>query len=284
MTSESTSESISKKTPARWRARRFMIEVNQIDKYPQLKANLMSRRAFRYMVVGREFGEDSGKEHYHIYVEFTMTTILTQKTVLNQHVDPVKSQVQGEDYCTKDCEIVERIGEPAHQGCKYTFDDFRKTADPSEIPIYYFRTWTAIRQYNQSMTKSLVYKPGIKVFYIWGDSGVGKTKYAMDQLKDDEPFDRVKYCNGFWTGVSMDESVRVAIYDDFRDSHMKPSEFINFIDYYANNLNLKGTHVLNHYMTIFITSVQSPQDLYKGMLSEEPRKQWLRRMEIIHLQ
>lgn len=261
-----------------------MIEVNEIDKYEQIKANLMSRRAFRYMVVGREIGEDSGKEHYHIYVEFCMTTILTKKTVLNQHIDKVKSQIQGEDYCTKDCEIVERIGEPARQGVKYTFDDFRKTADPSDIPVFYFRTWTQIRQFNQSMTKSLVYKPGIKVFYIWGDSGVGKTSYVMDQLKDEDAFDRVKHENGFWTGVSIDTSVKIAWYDDFRDSHMPPSEFIHFIDYYANNMNIKGTHVLNHYTTIYITSVQPPQELYRNMTLEEPRKQWLRRMEILHLE
>ena len=283
MTSESTSESFSKKTPTRWRARRFMIEVNQIDKYPQLKANLMSRKAFRYMVVGREIGEDSGKEHYHIYVEFSMTTILTQKTVLYQHTDVVKSQVQGEDYCTKDCEILERIGQSAHQGCKYSFDDFRKTSDPSTLPVFYFKTWSQIRQFNQALTRDMIYKPGIVVHYIWGDSGVGKTKKVFDMIGDD-PFDRVSFHNNFWEGVSMDTSVKIAWYDDFRDSDMKPSEFIKFIDYYANNLNIKGSHVLNHYTTIYITSVQSPEDLYKNMTLEEPRKQWLRRLNVIHLE
>lgn len=279
MTSESTSES----KKGRWRARRFMIELNQIDKYEQLKANLMSRKAFRYMVVGREFGEDTGKEHYHIYVEFTMTTILTKKTTCNARVDIVKSQIQGEDYCTKDCEIVERIGEPSHQGCKYSFDDFRQIDNPSAIPVSQFRTWTYVKQYNQALTRNMVYKPGIVVHYIWGDSGVGKTKKVFDMIGDDQ-FDRVSFHNNFWEGVSMDTSVKIAWYDDFRDSDMKPSEFIKFIDYYANVMNVKGGHVLNHYDTIYITSILDPKHIYEQSYAEEQRKQWLRRMEIIHIE
>ena len=160
-----------KKSPTRWRARRFMLELNQLELYPKLKENLTSRKTFRYMIVGKEIG-DGGREHYHIYVEFRLQTILTPKTVCNCHVDIPVSKEQAHDYCTKDCEIVEKIGEESHQGCKYTFGDFRNITDPTSIPVNYFKTWTYIKQYNQSMTRSDVYKPGIVVHYIWGDSGV----------------------------------------------------------------------------------------------------------------
>ena len=71
--------------------------------------------------------------------------------------------------------------------------------------------------------------------------------------------------------------------DDFRDSHMKPSEFINFIDYNIHNLNVKGGSVRNLYSTIIITSVQRLDCIYLNMANDEPRQQWERRIKVIDL-
>ena len=78
-----------------------MLELNELDKYEQLKKNLMSRKTFRYMIVGREVAPETGKEHYHLYVEFNMQTVLTPKTLCNCHIDIPKTKEQGQDYCTK---------------------------------------------------------------------------------------------------------------------------------------------------------------------------------------
>ena len=69
---------------------------------------------------------------------------------------------------------------------------------------------------------------------------------------------------------------------DFRDSDMKASEFINFIDYNVHNLNYKQGSAKNKYHLIIITSVQDPKKIYKN-IKGEPRKQWLRRMKTINL-
>ena len=89
----------------------------------------------------------------------------------------------------------------------------------------------------------------------------------------------VKYENGFWLGVG---SAKIALYDDFRDSHLKASEFINFIDYNKHLLNIKGGSKMNDYNLIIITSVQPLHELYKNM-SDEPKKQWIRRINNIEL-
>lgn len=70
----------------------------------------------------------------------------------------------------------------------------------------------------------------------------------------------VKFENGFWNGIG---NSKCCIYDDFRDSHMKPSEFINFIDYNKHQLNVKGSYKLNNYEFIIITSVQSQKKFIK---------------------
>lgn len=122
----------------------------------------------------------------------------------------------------------------------------------------------------------------IKVTYICGPSGVGKSLTAKNLLVE-EGFKKahiVKHENNFWHGVGNGQGA--AIYDDFRDSHMPASEFINFIDYNKHSLNVKNGSTMNNFSRIIITSVQRPATIYRNM-AEEPRQQWLRRIEIIDL-
>ena len=288
MTSEITSETNPKttlkpKATTKWRCRRCMLELNELDKYEQLKKNLMSRKTFRYMIVGREIAPETGKEHYHLYVEFNMQTVLTLKTLCNCHIDIPKTKEQGQDYCTKDCDIVEEIGEESHQGSK-SVKELLKTEDPADLDPRLFKTWMNVKDWDRSMTRKDAYCPDIEVYYVWGECNAGKTKWVYDHLTDEERFDRIKCKGDFWHGVSLNKSIRIAWYDEFRDSHMHPSEFINLIDYYRNNINIKGSSLLNHYDKIFITSVQDPELIYPNMKDEEPRRQWLKRMKIIHLE
>ena len=65
---------------------------------------------------------------------------------------------------------------------------------------------------------------------------------------------------------------------------MKPQEFINFVDYNTHPMNIKNGEIRNTYTHIIITSVQHPKYLWPGAREvEEPRKQWLRRMQIIDM-
>lgn len=127
------------------------------------------------------------------------------------------------------------------------------------------------------------WKKQIEVTYITGPSGVGKSLKVVEELtkNGEEPIvDEVKKEGDFWHGIS--DETDIAIYDDFRDSHMKASEFINFIDYNRHKLNVKGGSKVNNYKRIFITSVQRPEEIYRNM-SDEPRQQWMRRIKVINM-
>ena len=122
----------------------------------------------------------------------------------------------------------------------------------------------------------------IKVTYITGPSGVGKSLKAKEILESEgvEEVSIVKYESTFYHGAT--DGKGAAIYDDFRDSHMKASEFINFIDYNTHKMNVKGGSITNNFNRIIITSVQRPEEIYRNM-SDEPRQQWMRRIEVIDM-
>ena len=124
----------------------------------------------------------------------------------------------------------------------------------------------------------------VKVYYIQGPPGIGKTEKMKEIVRTNKKvygtkINMIKFDNNFWLGVG---SAKIAVYDDFRDSHMKASEFINFIDYNKHYMNIKGGAKLNSYELIIITSIQKLKEIYKHM-PEEGKNQWMRRVELVDM-
>ena len=127
--------------------------------------------------------------------------------------------------------------------------------------------------------------PSVREFAITYSINPNTVQKSL-QILEEEGFEfahMVKHNNDFWDKKGVGDGRGAAIYDEFRDSHVKASEFINFIDYNRHYLNVKGGSQMNNFNRIIITSVQHPEHIYAGIADEEPRKQWLRRMNIIDL-
>lgn len=270
----------------RIRARRFQLTINEVEKYDEVKAYLKSFNSFRYIISCKETAPETGHIHIHIYVCYTQLVYLYLNKVCGAHVEVCKgSNDSNVDYIKKEGDIIEEEGTQPHQGKLHTVQELQAMMDPSQLLSHELKAWDNARSLNQRCFLKDIYKPNIKVYYVHGDSGSGKTKWVYNKITElglDGKFDRVKYSNNFWNGVSKDGLAVAAWYDDFRDSSMPVQEFINFIDYYANQMNVKGSHVLNRYVYIFITSVQDIEDIYKNVTGE-PRQQWMRRVEQIEV-
>ena len=278
-------------------AKHFQLTMNKasLKYYEDLKDYLLNDKKANYLLSCLE--ENSKNElHIHIYVQFKERTRLASNKCYHSHIESCKgSTSDNQNYILKIKNLwkvnntLDEIGTPTmiaskKDGVKYEMlvKDLEKV-EYDKITTKHFKTWKEINSC-KSYKKNDIYKKEVEVYFFWGESGSGKSKKVYNSLGEDEAFDRVKFSNGFWLGVNTLHPVNTCWYDDFRPSDMKPNEFINFIDYYKNQMNIKFVgNWVNHYTKIYITSIFDPTEMYAGV-PEETREQWIRRMKIKHVE
>lgn len=279
------------------RKRAYQLTINKLDDYDKILSYLQSLKALRYIIACKEKAPTTGKEHIHIYVQFDSGISLSKKKTLTAHIEGCRgTPQQNVAYIKKHgSEIIFEAGTLAKTG-KLSIKDVKslKEDELDDLPFSYYNKVQSVKRDQLMNISADNYNKKIEVYYIYGVSGAGKTLRAIKmikKLKEDgliktTEFNEVKYSNNFWHGVTLDTIKEVALYDDFRDYHLPPSEFINFIDYNTHVMNVKYGCVTNSYKYIFITSIQNPEDLYQDSRNHaEEAKQWLRRIkEIIKIE
>lgn len=175
------------------------------------------------------------------------------------------------------------IVEEGTRPCKHKFQSMKelKDEDSDDVPPYFYSAYSKYKNKPKPI-KVKDWNKNVKVFYISGPSGIGKSTKAYNIMLENniEEFDEINYENGFYLGTSRD--AKCCVFDDFRDSKMKPDEFIRFIDYRRHTMNIKGGQQLNNYELIIITSIKSLESIYSNCRDEQ-REQWMRRIEHIDL-
>lgn len=240
---------------------------------------------YKYLLMGEEICPTTGKKHYQTFIIFKspVTFDSLKKKIPTTHFGKCDGTAkENVVYCKKDMNIHFEDGTPPYQ--RLSCEDLKKMSyeDIIEYDARCHQAYIKAKNILDNNIKIDELFKDIKVYYIQGPSGSGKTKRAIElvrYLKEDygDEINMIKYENSFYIGVG---TAKIAIYDDFRDSHMKASEFINLIDYNIHHMNIKGGERPNKYKLIIITSVQKLKDIYSNM-TDEPRKQWERRIQLI---
>lgn len=260
----------------------FLITLNEVDNFSMLREYLISLAGLRYAIAGKEKAPTTGHEHIHIFIQFERSVRLSINRLYGAHVDKCYgTPQQNKNYIEKEgSTVIWERGTMKVKGWVSIKEAKNLTkSERNELPLQFYKSIKDINlEENNILTVDRVRKK-VKVYYISGMSGIGKTRFAHF-LIGTEPFNAVKYENGFWMGVS--ESCKVALYDDWRDTHMRPSEFLNFIDYNKQVMNVKGGYKLNNYTMIIITSILKLDEIYEDV-NDESRYQWTRRVREIHL-
>lgn len=278
-------------------ARHFQVVVNEaaLPHYEDIKAYLCHWKALNYYLCTEHIGGPN--KHYHIYVQYTYPVKMKYTELHGAHVDKCFGTPQ-QNYDYLMCQdakhpeegitavVIDEEGTIRKSGRCPTIREVMKMTPEQrldELPVNYYNI---AKRMNDEQANDITvddWHKDVEVVWITGHSGAGKSQLAKSIMKNKkvEKFNEVKYVNDFWIGTGS-ESVKTAVYDDFRDSHMKASEFINFIDYNKHCMNIKGGKRTNDYNLIIITSIQHPNEIYRNM-SNEAKEQWLRRIKIIDL-
>lgn len=288
-----------KSAPNQIKGRNFILTINEktIPKTENIIKYLEGLKGFIYMIVCEHIGQEN--KHYHLYCQFEDNKRLSFKKLLGAHVEQCFgsaqqniSYVKAEDDKHKALKITSKLiyekGTPKTKGGIPTIKEVKEmnSDEIDNLPVTLINVARKVKQEDEADIEIEDWHKDVEVFWISGPSGIGKSSKAKElvlekKLKYGTKVNMIKYENGFYNGVG--NNAKVAIYDDFRDNHMKPSEFINLIDYNKHYMNIKGGSKLNKYELIIITSVQSLSKIYRNMYDNEPRKQWERRILEIKL-
>lgn len=231
--------------------------------------------------------EHGSKWHMHALICFAnaISFNTVKKMYANAHIEQVKNVFDVIGYIKNNLNgrkfnVISEGNEP--KDTRFV-KDLKEITNPDELDWKQYNTWRKIHEADEIDIEDM--HKDVKVYYISGPSGSGKTERAKQIIRDNvkrygSKLSMVKHTNGFWLNVGSNR--KIALYDDFRDSHMTASEFINFIDYNKHPMNMKGTSCTNDYELIIITSVQALETIYSN-LTGEPRQQWIRRIEEIQM-
>lgn len=111
-----------------FRGRAFQFTLNQVEKYEDIKNDLIKLKTCDYLLSAEEIAPTTGHKHIHIYAHFSQPYRLSKKILsYKAHIEICKgSPKQNINYIEKDGNILDEIGERPHQGPK-TVKELRET-------------------------------------------------------------------------------------------------------------------------------------------------------------
>lgn len=217
-----------------------------------------------YMIFGHEVGEQ-GTPHLQGFVTFKRGYRLTQlKTFCPRaHWQRAVASEQAANYCTKGTDIF--VKDNREQGKRNDLEDCIKNIESAgEVTrdIVMAHPSTFVKFYKGLYAFADVVRPGLPprnpptVYWLYGDTGTGKTRYCYDQDPDLwQSTGDLKWFDGY-------KGHRTALIDDFRADFCPFDRLLRLLDRYPMRVPTKGGFTVWEPQQIFITCPYSPERLY----------------------
>lgn len=201
------------------------------------------------------------------------------------HLEKARGSLeQNQDYCKKEGGFIYEEGTPMQQGRRNDLiaikEKICKGTTMEEIADQHFSMWVQYRRSFQeyyAMKNTTVRNWETHVTVLIGRTGVGKTRFAIQQAADD----------GYWTPGDYKwfdgyNQHKIVIFDDYRGEYPLPL-FLRLLDRYAMQVPIKGGFVNWAPKRIYITSNTHPRQWYDGLdrLSYEAMLRRMNRIETI---
>lgn len=237
------------------------------------------------VVADEEVGEE-GTPHIHAYIHFQARKRLSALKHLlpRAHWDPVHSMVDSRNYCLKghvirnDQSMTSKRGSQSRLLTRIAIEKGLKAAY-EEDPYLFHRNYKLLVQAWSYAPPQLEYwKP--TVVWIYGDTGVGKTRWVFESEKGNLSILLCKPPLWFDSYKQWNEAV---LFDDFRADTCELHVLLQILDRYPIDVPIKGGHTAWRPKRIYITSCFPPEGVYRNV-SEENMAQLRRRIDrCIHM-
>ena len=217
-----------------------------------------------YLCYGYETGKENDTPHLQGYIELTRPQRFSwiKKRLSRAYLAIRKgSRTQARDYCFKECTEPFEHGTwvPDRQGMRNDLVSMKRKIDEgtNEIDLWEEHFGSMLR-YHRGMNRYAALKRKrlcreVKIVWIYGPSGHGKTRYCFD-----------KYPNAYWKPNSkwwdMYDGEDVVIWDDFSMSgDYSYTTLLKWCDRYPKTGETKGSTTNLNYHTLVFTSVDHPR-------------------------
>ncbi|XP_019625508.1 PREDICTED: uncharacterized protein LOC109470864 [Branchiostoma belcheri] len=226
--------------------------------------------AIKFMVVGAEVSPTTGTPHLQGYVNFSTKVRTTQvKGHLGDrcHVEKaVGNDHDNERYCSKDGNVVERMGHPIRQGQRNDLtaatnflqeNDGDLSALAQEMPETFVRHHRGLEAYVSYARLQPARDFLTRCFVFVGPPGCGKSRLVREYLPDDTTT-YYKPEGGWFDGYMGQSDV---VLNDFHGDIPRPT-FLNMVDRYPLRVPIKGGFVNFAARRVWITTNIFPNHWY----------------------
>jgi len=250
-----------------------------------------------YLVAGRETCPTTGRIHWQGYMETkeprTMSAIKKWDPFwTNAHFEAsFASTEENITYCKKDGDW-EEMGTPMRQGRRNDLQRLVRElqAGSTSIEAIVRENATAYHQYGRTLEAAVELQASVatrrplprNVVWIWGPTGMGKSRLARLRARDDPHLYVHAYDNNNWWETY--EGQRTALFDDF-SGEISYRMWLRLTDRYEMKVPRRGTRPRPWLAdTIYVTADKSPFEAWPNMTVKEAEQLDRRLTEVIHLQ
>lgn len=246
-----------------------------LNNYTEKDVQMFKDFEKKYLSMGREIGE-SGTPHLQGCIiwlrNYTFKSL--KKLVPKAHwekareIDCMNYTFKDQDYYLEDNRRQGQRTDLLGVADRLNTGGLQSVID--ENPREYIKYHSGIEKLAFRKQKDRDFKP--EVFWLYGKTGTGKTRYVFENEKD-------IWFSGrdlkWWDGYENQEAV---IFDDFRRDFCTFHELLRILDRYPYNVNVKGGFRKFNSKRIYITTCFHPQELYD---TREDIQQLIRRIDVI---
>lgn len=249
--------------------RAFVATLNNYTDDDIKKLEDFAKDSCKYLVYGKEVGEEKKTPHLQIYAQLNRRTSAARiNKLFKWHTETRKGTAsQAAEYCKKDGDYKE-FGEPPAQGKRNDIETLRTLLNSesppddddlfNELPGVYLRYHKSIDRvrFNKLKKANRSWKP-VDVVVIWGPTGTGKTRCAYEQDPNLYSCYDIKDLK-WWCGYNGEKTILI---DEFR-GEASWEWLLRITDGYPFPLQIKGGTTWKCWDRVIITSNMEPSTWY----------------------